>query len=163
MAPIQLNPHVKKVKSNLSKGSISAVSGSIIKLLILQKTHGLLSGLGYNMNMLLELNWAPVESGGKSKGKIMPMVSVSFVISRVHIGLISLIDLSSSTRRALEQVSQDSGCLHDQLYEPTDVEEWEDMVEVVENNDGPTDDLEISHAGGEYAAVREYYHLCGWK
>jgi hypothetical protein len=41
-----------------------------------------------------------------------------------------------------------------------DINEWEDEIEQI-NGIGPDDNLEISHEGGEYAAVCEYHHYLG--
>jgi hypothetical protein len=59
-------------------------------------------------------------------------------------------------------VSEDLGRLHhDQQGQQMDVDEWEDIVDSIDGANGPDDNLEISHEGGEYEAVREYLRYVG--
>ena len=40
-----------------------------------------------------------------------------------------------------------------------DLDDWEDVVDGINGVTGPHDNLEISHEGGEYLAVHDYYRL----
>lgn len=59
--------------------------------------------------------------------------------------------LSASTRHALHHVSEDLGC--NVMY----IDEWEDVINNIAGVGGPNDDLEVSHGGGDYLAVCDYY------
>ncbi|KAF8507268.1 hypothetical protein JB92DRAFT_2793630 [Gautieria morchelliformis] len=62
-------------------------------------------------------------------------------------------DLHQSTRRALEQVSQDIGRSN---HDETMMDGWEDVVENIDGIGCPDNNREISHEGGEYLATCEY-------